>query len=234
MALIYIGILDISDLNPNRGGGWTGHGAIAYRGNGTQYALPKGGGSAVTSYGASLASGDIVGIAFDVDADTVTFYKNNSSQGNTTNGLSHISSNGVYSFFVYGDNDTYIVNTGQDSSFVGTKTAQGNTDANGNGDFYYAPPSGYLALCSANLPEPTIGPNSDTQADDYFNTALWTGNATDRDITDVGFAAVCKLPLLRKLSMYNCRNITDHGLLGLKSYLVKLEELYIIDCGNIH
>ena len=46
--------------------------------------------------------------------------------------------------------------------------------ANGIGNFYYAPPSGYLALCTANLPEPTIGANSDTQADDYFNSFLFT------------------------------------------------------------
>ena len=81
----------------------------------------------------------------------------------------------------------YTLNAGQDSSFHGNKTAQGNTDANGIGDFYYAPPTGYKALCTANLPESTIGPNSATQADDYFNTVLYTGNATARSITGVGF-----------------------------------------------
>ena len=44
----------------------------------------------------------------------------------------------------------------------GTQTAQGNTDGNGIGDFYYSPPSGHLALCATNLPQPTIGPNSYT------------------------------------------------------------------------
>ena len=39
---------------------------------------------------------------------------------------------------------------------AGNKTPQGNTDDNGYGDFYYAPPSGYLALCTANLPGPMI------------------------------------------------------------------------------
>ena len=37
-------------------------------------------------------------------------------------------------------------NFGQDSSFAGSKTAQGNQDGNGIGDFFYAPPSGFLAL----------------------------------------------------------------------------------------
>ena len=88
----------------------------------------------------------------------------------------------------YSNAGTYnICNFGQDSSFAGNKTAQGNTDANGIGDFYYAPPSGFLALCTSNLPEPTIGANSDTQADDHFYTVLYTGNATARSITGLDF-----------------------------------------------
>ena len=47
-------------------------------------------------------------------------------------------------------------NFGQDSTFAGTISAGGNTDANGIGDFKYTVPSGYLALCSDNLPEPTL------------------------------------------------------------------------------
>jgi hypothetical protein len=43
------------------------------------------------------------------------------------------------------------VNAGADSSFAGLKTRQGNTDANGKGDFYYEPAAGFLALCEDNL-----------------------------------------------------------------------------------
>src|SRR6056300_418913 len=46
------------------------------------------------------------------------------------------------------DSDARVVNFGQDGTFAGNKTAQGNTDANGIGDFYYAPPSGFLSLCT--------------------------------------------------------------------------------------
>ena len=77
--------------------------------------------------------------------------------------------------------DSAVYNFGQDSSFAGNKTAQGNTDANGIGDFYYAPPSGYLALCTQNLPEPTVAPA------DHFNTVLYTGTGTTQSITGVGF-----------------------------------------------
>ena len=50
-----------------------------------------------------------------------------------------------------------------------------------------AVPTGAKSLCSANLPEPTIGPNSTTQSDDYFNTVLYTGGSSGQSITGVGF-----------------------------------------------
>ena len=83
-----------------------------------------------------------------------------------------------------GSNDQgMFANFGQDSTFAGATTAGGNTDANGVGDFKYAPPSGFLALCSANLPEPTIIDGSK-----HFNTVLWTGDGTASNaITGVGF-----------------------------------------------
>ena len=77
---------------------------------------------------------------------------------------------------------TFIANFGQDSSFAGGRTAQGNADANGIGDFYYTPPSGYLALCTRNLPEPEINNPAE-----HFNTVLYTGNATTNAVTGVGF-----------------------------------------------
>lgn len=81
-----------------------------------------------------------------------------------------------------------IMNFGQNGTFNNTLTAGGYTDENGDGDFYYQVPSGFVALNSANLPEPTIGPNSDTQADDHFNTVLYTGDGTSSNaITGVGF-----------------------------------------------
>jgi hypothetical protein len=89
----------------------------------------------------------------------------------------------------YGNGDSLIYNFGQDSSFAGNKTAQGNTDDNGYGDFYYAPPSGYLALCTANLPDPvaSIDPAKNGSPQDHFNAVLWSGNGSSQSITGVGF-----------------------------------------------
>jgi len=144
-------------------------------------------------------TGDIIGIAFDMDNGAVYFAKNNTylNSGNPASGSSKTGS--FLNFTVDSTRiatpalDAYnggnvTANFGQDGTFLGTETAQGNTDDNGQGNFYYAPPSGYLALCSANLPDVTIGPDSTSQADDYFNTVPYTGNATDdTSITGVGF-----------------------------------------------
>ena len=79
--------------------------------------------------------------------------------------------------------NTHFLNCGQDSSFSGTKTAQGYQDSNGIGDFYYEPPSGFLALCTDNLPDVAVKPS------EHFNTLLYTGdNTANRSITGVGFA----------------------------------------------
>ena len=174
----YIGVVsgnaDIVTVNGSQ--------TVFYAGDGTK----RVNGSS-SSYGASYSDGDIIGIALNMDDEEVTFYKNNSSQG--TISLTSVGNEGYTVSPASGaGSKNATANFGQDSSFAGAKTAQGNTDGNGIGDFYYAPPSGFLALCSANLPEPTIGPNSATQSDDYFNTVLWSGNSSSgTTISGVGF-----------------------------------------------
>ena len=146
-------------------------------------------GTSGTGFGGQIGADNIIQFKLDLDNGTLQFGKNNtyidaltlptSSGGWRAGGIQAAGSGGTRVF---------VANYGQDSSFAGNKTAQGNTDENGLGDFYYAVPSGFLAVCSANLPEPTIGPNSATQADDYFNTVLWTGNGSNsHGITGVGF-----------------------------------------------
>ena len=139
----------------------------------------------------TFGNGDIIGVAYDADNTQITFYKNNTAQTGSPVSIT-ADTQGMFPMLItYNEGSTsnsgWIMNFGQDSSFVGNETAQGNTDGNGIGDFYYSPPSGYLALCTSNLPEPTISPNADTQADDYFNTVLYTGTYAPISITGVGF-----------------------------------------------
>ena len=166
--------------------------AMTYESNGNK-AIGTGGtgtapsGRTTTSYGASYTDGDIIGVALDLDSSTttLTFYKNNSSQGTAFSSLASAEYVPVHTGI---QNNFGIFNFGQDSSFAGTKTAQGNTDGNGQGDFYYTPPSGYLACCTANLPNPGIDPAQDEEPADHFNTVLYSGNgSTGHAITGVGF-----------------------------------------------
>ena len=125
-------------------------------------------------------------MAVDVDAQTLKLYVN----GTLTNTLTSIDLEGYWidTLTIGSVGQTGVYNFGQDSSFAGNKVPQGYTDANGRGDFYYAPPAGYLALCTANLPEPAIGPNSASTSDEHFNTVLYTGDGTSSHaITGVGF-----------------------------------------------
>ena len=135
------------------------------------------------AYGDSFGAGDIIGVALDLDGGNLTFYKNNTSQGVAYSSLPDLYYLPALSL---ANTEVAVINCGQDGSFAGNLTAQGNADGNGYGDFYYAPPSGYLALCTQNLAtelSPTIDDGSD-----YFNTVLFTGNgANDHAITGVGF-----------------------------------------------
>jgi len=136
----------------------------------------------------NIGSGNsvILSMAIDVDNNSVKFYKDNSLQGTIT--LPTLTSSQEY-FFTWanssGGSSSSLNNTfnfGADSTFQGQETSGGNTDANGIGDFKYAPPSGHLALCTANLPNPTILlPNR------HFETLLYSGNGGTQSITGLNF-----------------------------------------------
>jgi hypothetical protein len=145
------------------------------------------------TYGDSWTNLDNIGVLVDADAGEIFFYKNGTIQNSGTAAFTGLDMSNNY-MPIWADRSTSgngraIFNFGQDSTFYGGETAGGNSDANGNGDFQYTVPASALALCTSNLPEPTIGQNSEKQADDYFNTVLYTGdNAASRAITSVNFA----------------------------------------------
>ena len=134
----------------------------------------------------TYTGGDIIGLELDLDSatNTLQFYKNGVANGNTfslTSGHEWVSLTGNRY------NSSTSANFGADSSFFGQETAQGNTDNNGFGDFYYSPGT-FLALCTANLPEPDISPANGEEPEDYFNTVIYTGaSPSDKAVTGVGF-----------------------------------------------
>ena len=81
---------------------------------------------------------------------------------------------------------THTFNFGQDSTFAGLKTSgsANGSDGNGIGDFYYAVPSGFLTLCTANLPTPTIIDGSEN-----FVPYIYTADGTSpKSRTGLGFS----------------------------------------------
>ena len=130
------------------------------------------------SYGAAFVTGDVIGVALNLDDREITFYKNNASQGVAFTSL------GSGEWFPLWQNWTSsvgVMNFGQDSSFAGVKTAQGNQDGNDIGDFFYEPPSGFLALCTKNFPDVAVIPS------EHFSISTWTGDGSEQAITGVGF-----------------------------------------------
>ena len=138
----------------------------------------------------NISVDDVLQLAWDVDSGKVWVGRNNTwlSSGDPAG-----DSNPAHTMATTGDNPitigcdhagvTYqvIINTGSDSSFNGGITAQGKTDERGVGDFYYAPPAGFLALCQKNLRDPAIVPQN------FFNTVLYQGTGSSNAITGVGF-----------------------------------------------
>jgi hypothetical protein len=90
-----------------------------------------------SSYGASYTTNDVIGIALDMDAGTITFYKNNTSQGTATTGLTGV----------------YLPVFAQTS---GATTGTINANFGAGSGFTYTPPTGFVALNTQNLPTPTI------------------------------------------------------------------------------
>jgi hypothetical protein len=116
-----------------------------------------------SAYGATFTTGDVIGIALDADSGTVTFYKNNVSQGLITLPVS--SSGWRFSF--------------QNGTGSGTQVGYVNF---GQRPFTYTPPTGFTSLCTANLPSATV-PNGRK----YFDVVTYVANASTQSITSLQF-----------------------------------------------
>ena len=154
---VNIGFAESDALDSN--GNWTGMWIYNYWDQERKIA-----GSAA-SYGARASNGDIVGVAFDLDNDTMEFFLNNSSQGKVTS-LGISGKTVVAAFTIAFWTNKIVVNFGQ----------QG---------FAYTPPAGFKALCAKNLP-PNVP--SIVRPQRHFDTILYTGDGqNNRKITGLEF-----------------------------------------------
>ena len=132
------------------------------QGGGIQYSGWRNGGNFTVNFGTTFTAGHIHQVAIDVDNGKFfygvqnTYYAADAgTDGNPSAGTNETST------FAFSTTDVVLLagnytgtqywNFGQDGTFAGQQTAQGNSDANGVGNFYYAVPTGYLALCTKNL-----------------------------------------------------------------------------------
>ena len=157
---------------------------------------------------AAASRGDVLNVAVDFDNNKIYFGLNGTyaandggTDGDPANGtnesLSGLYNNGkFYSPSVLLRNDSSAgsnsarFNFGHDRSF-GANLSLGTAyaDENGFGEFRYAVPSGFLALCSQNLPDPEVDPNDGENPTDYFNTILYSATANAAgSVTGYGFA----------------------------------------------
>ena len=137
-------------------------------------------GSTVATY-STFGIGDVIGCALDLDNNKIFFSKNGVWQGSSdpaagTNPLATDVTGAWVPACSADTSQSVKINFGQDSSFSGSETAQGN-GPDGT-DFYYEPPAGYLALCSSNLASPAIADPTK-----YFSATEYSGNAGEHVIT---------------------------------------------------
>ena len=118
--------------------------------------------SYTSGYGATWTNGDVIGCALDLDNQTITFYKNNTSQGTAFTSITA---------------QPYVFAL----SAGGAASTKGGSINCGQRPFSYTPPSGFVALNTFNLPTPTI-----LQGNKYFDSTLWTGNGSAQTIVNQG------------------------------------------------
>jgi hypothetical protein len=159
-----IGVCDITAATSNRS--WQSANGWAYFRNGQKY-----NNSSTSAYGASYVANDVIGVALDMDAGTLVFYKNGTSQGT------------AYSTGLSGKSLTPYLGNGNG----GGGASQVYICNFGQRPFAYTAPSGFKALCTQNLPTPTIGATTATQAGKFFNPVLYTGTGSSLGVTGVGF-----------------------------------------------
>ena len=170
-----VGIQDIT-LSATTGLSNQSTGAYGYFVDGSKETV-----AGLAAYGASWGVGDVIGVAFDSSAGSLTFYKNNTSQGVAFTGIT-----GSYCAYVS------LATAGSSKTIVGSINF-------GQQPFTYTPPTGFVALCTFNLPTSTI-----LQGNKVMDATLWTGNGTSQTITNAaGFKPDLIWNKMRSGAYYN-------------------------------
>jgi hypothetical protein len=136
-----------------------------------------GGGRTYSTY----TTGDVIGVAIDLDNSRVTFYKNGANAVTSGTTYESITAGEVYVPAVsgYGSSAAWVCNFGQRA-------------------FAYTAPSGFKALCDTNLPAPVVA-----KSNTVMNVALYTGNGGTQSISGLAFSPDLVWIKARSTSSYN-------------------------------
>ena len=151
------------------------------------------GGSSIDQDTGLTATSYVCAMAIDIDngkfyagydnGSSITWLNSGDPAGNS-NGAAHTFTSDSIIYLATtvnsaNSNRTYLIlNCGQNGTFSNYKTAGGNADGAGIGNFFYSPPSGFKALCQKNLPPPTI-----KKSTEFFDCLLYTGDASAKTIS---------------------------------------------------
>ena len=103
---------------------------------------------------ATYTAGDIISIAYDADNNLIYFYKNGAIQNSGTGlAVAAPASTPLGAWFVGDGGGSAAAAAHWNFGSPSYAISSGNADGNGFGNFEYAVPSGYFALCTKNLAE---------------------------------------------------------------------------------
>jgi len=137
-----------------------------------------------SSYGATYTTNDVIGVAYDADAATLVFYKNNTSQGTAFSSLSG-------TFFP--------------AVSYGSSSGSGSCVMNfGQRAFTYTAPTGFKALCTQNLPVPTI-----LNGANYMAATTYSGTGATQTVSN----AVNSISFQPDFAWFKCRSTATNNVL---------------------
>ena len=142
---------------------------IGVRANGAVY-----GASRTTATITSWTTGDVIGIAVDIDNGAIYWSKNGTWLNSSvpTSGASKTGADGAWT-----PSSSVVVTPSFGAYSPGSVSA-----TFGQRPFAYTPPTGFKSLNTYNLSEPTI-----VKGNQYFDATLYTGNGSTQSITNSGF-----------------------------------------------
>jgi len=165
----------------NNGSGWNSVTSYADRGF---YQQVNGTNTFVKFISETIAGGDVIGMALDIDNGLLSYYNNSGSlvgsvpfDNNKTPMFAATSNTSI----------TFIWNFGDNGTFAGNETAGGNADEDGNGNFYHSVPSGFKMLTQNSMPETDKGISGLTWIKDrdnasYYHTLVDSSRGANKEL----------------------------------------------------